>query len=708
MKKINIIFFTVILTLIMFSYFYVTIYSKYDVMLYLNDYRKIIQLNKVIEAILLFIIFGFVYRLFFRKNNAFGSILTKKLFILLSIVILIPSLINIKIANYFIDNTVNRLFNPQIEQLLDNSFNIAEESIKYFSKELRKKSVIAGEYLKLTDKDESKSEIAKVRKMLDVDGISIYNNKGNLLVQDNDKKYLNDELEDFIVAKIKKVGYFYEINKSKGGDYIFNYYQYYNDGKIVALSQIAPEFIKIDNNNILHNKELYQGLLNNKDNLKDVYTSTLIISVLLSITIAVLLTLFFAQFLIKRISSLIENIESIKKGSYSNQNIFKGNDELSQLIHSFNDMGHSLEESQKIEKKQKLELTEYKNYLENIINNLSLSVIVYDDKYVIKNVNLITQDILNIEINDILNINIDKWDNSYKHLEGLIKLIKTKLEYELNEWEENIVFRYKHYIKNLYVKTIRYEINGSIEYITLISDVTNLIIARQNQAWADIAKRLAHEIKNPLTPIVLSAERIQMKLVPKLIEKDQEFLNRLVNQIILQVDDLKELVNKFRDFANISKPHLVRLNLVEFFNQFMILYENMSFIKLIHNLPENKSFVLGDQSLLRQVFHNLVKNSIESVENNENKDVKITLTCTENVMNILVSDNGHGFSENIMNNLFEPYQTTKGVKGSGLGMAIVKKIIDEHHGKIEVFNDDGANIVVKLPLTVSNVEFDRL
>lgn len=702
MKKVNIGFLIVILTLIIFSYFYVTIYSKYDVMLYLNDYKQIIQLNHIIEVLLLITISFFIYKVFFRSTYVFGSVLTKKLFLLLSSVIVIPSLINIKIANYFIDNTVNRLFNPQIEELFDNSFSIAEESIKYFSKELRKKSVISAEYLKLVDKNDNKADLAKIRNILDVNALSIYGIKGNLILQDkkNDKKYFPNTLQNYIITKIQNSGYYYEINKDASGNYLFYYYQFYDKDKIIALTQFAPDFIRIDNTKIIQNKDLYLGLLSNKDNLKDVYTSTLIISVLLSISIAVLLSMFFSKFLIKRISNLIENIESIKKGSYKNNNSFQGNDELSQLITSFNEMSHNLDKVRKLEKYQKDQITAYKNYLENLIKNISLSVVVYDDKFLIKNMNTITQEILDIDIEQVFNIPINKWNKIYPHLEDFCSLIELSFNRSYTNWEENIIVRSNHNIKNLFIKNVKFETNSDMQYIILISDVTNLIKAKQNQAWADIAKRLAHEIKNPLTPIVLSTERIEMKLTPKLCAEDQVFLKRLTNQIIIQVEDLKNLVNKFRDFANINKPNLSKIEVVHFFSQFLTLYDNSNYdyLKIQVNLPKNEAFIMGDSSLLRQVFHNLIKNAIESTENIELKQVYIVINQEDEMIRILIKDNGNGFEQIIMENLFEPYRTTKGVKGSGLGMAIVKKIIDEHNGKIEVFNDNGANVVVKLPL----------
>ena len=142
--------------------------------------------------------------------------------------------------------------------------------------------------------------------------------------------------------------------------------------------------------------------------------------------------------------------------------------------------------------------------------------------------------------------------------------------------------------------------------------------------------------------------------------------------------------------------------MVHFFNQFLALYENINYIKFEIEIPENEISIMGDSSLLRQVFHNLLKNSIESIENIENKSIRIILDIKNEYLGITIKDNGNGFESIIMENLFEPYRTTKGVKGSGLGMAIVKKIIDEHNGKIEVFNDNGANVVVKLPLISQN------
>lgn len=699
MKKIWIALVGILFFMVSSSYFYVTELENNQLLSFINDYNKLIKFNEAIGGLLLLLVAIFIYQIYFRKKGQFGSVLTKKIFLFITIIILIPSLINVKITNYFINKTVNQLFNPQIEELLENSFNIADASVKYFSKDLSKKSIIAVEYLRLTGNNNELYELHRIRNILDVSGIGIYSKNGTLEGYDiNNKNVKFSTVLKFNISQdIEKSGYYYEINRDSNGEYMFYYYVNYGDNKVVLISQDAPDFIKIDNTKIIQNRNLYHDLLKNRDRLKSVYTSTLIISVLLSIIIAVALSLFFAQFMIKRIQNILMYIEQIKQGKFPKKEAFQGSDELSQLVVAFDDMSQSLDKMNKVEKMQKEQILTYKNDLENIINNLSLGVVVYDDKFNIKNINNITESILGINLVDAMFKSLNEWKNDYKHLIDLIELIIKGVEVDYNDWEENILIRVKYTIKNLYIRTVKFSNNGKIEYITLISDVTNLIKAKQNQAWADIAKRLAHEIKNPLTPIVLSAERIEMKLTPKLAEKDQEFLHRLINQIIIQVDDLKNMVNKFRDFANINKPTLLKISINIFFNQFMALYENTNYIKLESHLDNNQE-INADSGLLRQVFHNLVKNSLESIEDQENKEILIKLYQDSEGICILIKDNGSGFDEIIMNNLFEPYRTTKGVKGSGLGMAIVKKIIDDHNGKIEVFNDNGANIVVKLPL----------
>ncbi len=582
MKKFWSLLIGILSILVISSYFYVTEMEKSELSDFINDYDKLIKFNEFIGLALFVSISLILYQIYFRKKGQFGSILTKKIFIFITSIILIPSLINVKITNYFINKTVNQLFNPQIEELLENSFNIAEESVKYFSKDLSKKSVIAVEYLRLTGETSSLTDLKRIRSILDISGIGVYAKNGvlkNYDASNKNTKFLSG-LNINIMRSLSKAGYYYEINRNSNGDYIFYYYASFDDGQTVLICQDAPDFIKIDNTKIIQNRELYRDLLTNRDNLKSVYTSTLIISVLLSIIIAVALSLFFAQFLIKRINDLLFYINQIKQGKFSKkEELIKGKDELSQLIVSFNEMSESLDKMSKIEKMQKDQILIYKNDLENIINNLSLSVIVYDDVFKIKNINNITASILGISLTDAMFKPLNEWKDDNKHLESLIDLLMNGISANYNDWEENILIRVKYTIKNLYIRTVKFNNNGKSEYITLISDVTNLIKAKQNQAWADIAKRLAHEIKNPLTPIVLSAERIEMKLMPKSSSDEQVFIQRLVKQIIIQVEDLKDLVNKFRDFANINKPSLSKIEMVHFFNQFLALYENINYIK---------------------------------------------------------------------------------------------------------------------------------
>jgi nitrogen fixation/metabolism regulation signal transduction histidine kinase len=231
--------------------------------------------------------------------------------------------------------------------------------------------------------------------------------------------------------------------------------------------------------------------------------------------------------------------------------------------------------------------------------------------------------------------------------------------------------------------------------LMVFDDITELVSAQRVEAWSEVARRLAHEIKNPLTPIQLSAERLQFKLAPKLEGPDQAMLHRSVDTIVNQVQAMKTLVNEFRDYARLPASQLVPLDLNGLVGEVLGLYGSAQESgRLVAELAENLPAIVGDGTQLRQVIHNLVQNALDAVAEQSDGRVRV---CTEAVSNeqgevravrLIVLDNGHGFSEKVLKRAFEPYVTTK-TKGTGLGLAVVKKIADEHGARIRIVNLDG-------------------
>jgi nitrogen fixation/metabolism regulation signal transduction histidine kinase len=240
------------------------------------------------------------------------------------------------------------------------------------------------------------------------------------------------------------------------------------------------------------------------------------------------------------------------------------------------------------------------------------------------------------------------------------------------------------------------------EQVIVLDDLTRLIQAQKDSAWSEMARRLAHEIKNPLTPIQLSAERLQRKLDGQVAGEKQELLDRYTHTIVQQVEAMKAMVNSFTEYARSPNPHPEPVNLNRIVEEVADLYrENHRKVKLVLTLEKRMTEIEADPVRLRQLLHNLIKNSIEAID--DDGQVSVSTRCMEEFgcqyVQLVVEDSGAGISNEILENLFEPYITDK-TSGSGLGLAVVKKIVDEHGGRVSAENNEkgGARFKVLLPV----------
>ena len=235
-------------------------------------------------------------------------------------------------------------------------------------------------------------------------------------------------------------------------------------------------------------------------------------------------------------------------------------------------------------------------------------------------------------------------------------------------------------------------------YVVVFDDISHLLQAERQAAWGEVARRLAHEIKNPLTPIQLSAERLQYKLSAKLDEADAKFLQRATQTIVSQVAAMKNMVGDFADYARGPVLKLIRLDLHKLIKEVLGLYEANA-VPISLNLQANRTEIKGDATRLRQVLHNLLQNAQDALQGMSDPKIILSSEIAGGEIHLCVADNGAGFPESVLSRAFEPYMTTKS-KGTGLGLAIVKKIIEEHGGRISVENQvsGGAIVNISLPL----------
>jgi nitrogen fixation/metabolism regulation signal transduction histidine kinase len=288
-----------------------------------------------------------------------------------------------------------------------------------------------------------------------------------------------------------------------------------------------------------------------------------------------------------------------------------------------------------------------------------------------------------------------------RHVQSVAPFAEIALRHFANaqdrQWEEQMEYRRADGQRTLLLRGTRLGTRGDTGYVVVFDDITHLMQAQRDAAWGEVARRLAHEIKNPLTPIQLSAERLQHKLASKLPEQEAEMLKRATGTIVNHVAALKGMVDDFTQYAHASRMNARALWLNELVREVLVLYESMG-VAIESRLAEDLPQIYADPAMLRQVLHNLFQNAIDALTGVDNPRILVSTSLGTGGVLLTVRDNGSGIAEGVMGRIFEPYVTTK-PKGTGLGLAIVKKIVDEHHGRILVENvkPHGATVSIVLP-----------
>ena len=447
----------------------------------------------------------------------------------------------------------------------------------------------------------------------------------------------------------------------------------------------------------------YEELSVIRDPLKTSFTLALSIIWLLSVLSAIWLAFVAARKLVAPINDLVEGTKAVAAGDYEKQLALSGSDELGFLLRSFNTMTRKISRSRAIaEQSQRMEALQ-KNYLESIMEHITSGVLTVDETGFIKSGNPAACSIFDIDPYFFSELYISDVVREYPMMERFFDTVQTHLLND-DEWQEEITIFGQSGKKILRVNgtTLLSQSDDRREQVIVVDDLTELIQAQKESAWSEMARRLAHEIKNPLTPIQLSAERLQRKLSGDIEPEKQTMLNRYTHTIIQQVEAMKAMVNAFTDYARspAAKPQLVDLNLM--LEALAVLYDEDNAdvaidLELDPELPE----IEGDDVRLRQLLHNLIKNSLETL--NGEGWIKLKTKCVQKSdrrrVELTVADSGGGIAEEVAHNLFDPYVTTK-TTGSGLGLAIVQKIVDEHGGSVSAgkARAGGAEFTVHLPL----------
>mgnify|MGYP003606763663 CR=1 FL=1 len=457
-------------------------------------------------------------------------------------------------------------------------------------------------------------------------------------------------------------------------------------------------------NDIQNGLRDYQATESSRNSLRNLYRVTLSITLFLTMLAALAAAFLIANRMIQPILWLAQATRMVATGHYElvPQRV-KGSDELMQLVDSFGDMAQQLNVTQASLHHNQKELEVAKAYSEAVLDNLSSGVLVFDNDFMLESFNRSASRMFQTDLNPWIGQHMSQIDALSSLFEPTQAAITTQTNHNptTNNWrvQQSITFNNAQHTDDLTVSIQGSRFiaeNGENSIVLVCDDISPIISAQRTLAWGEVARRLAHEIKNPLTPIQLSAERLNMKLHDKLDATDQSLLERSTRTIVNQVTALQNMADEFRDYARAPEIAFAPMNLNELLQEILVLYESGEGTKyhIRTHYAEHLPLILADAQQLRQVLHNLIKNAIEAHPESTFPRVEIetrridlqndSLLATHAV-NLTIRDHGTGFSQKVLSRMFEPYNTTKNT-GTGLGLPVVKKIIDAHHAKISVKN----------------------
>jgi nitrogen fixation/metabolism regulation signal transduction histidine kinase len=452
----------------------------------------------------------------------------------------------------------------------------------------------------------------------------------------------------------------------------------------------------------------YANLVQLRRPLKSTFVLILTFVVLMSLIAAVYGAFFAAQRLVQPVQDLIAGTRAVAKGNYDTQLPLPSRDELGFLVTSFNDMTKRLGRAREETRRSQQAVEAERGGLAVILARLSTGVVSLEADLTVRTANQAASAILGVDLEAAVGKRFDESISDGTLFTQFLAALKSHLGAEELDWREQIELLSEAGKRVLMCActALPNDLGGAPGVVLVFDDITTLLQAQRDAAWGEVARRLAHEIKNPLTPIQLSAERMRRKFLGSMNAQDAQILERATHTIVAQVDAMKQMVNAFSEYARAPDMHFSRFDLNQLITEVADLYrvqDSSADLKLL--LSPDLPTISADRMRIRQILNNLVTNSLEALEGRPGACIEIETHVAEEApkltasVAIVVTDNGPGFQRDLIGTVFDPYVTSK-PKGTGLGLAIVKKIVEEHGGRIEADNrrSGGARVRILLPM----------
>lgn len=674
--------------------------------LFAEDLPMLLALGVAIMVALMLLV-GYQLLVLRRRLRArvFGSKLTLRLTLLFSLVAVLPGVLVYGVSVQFLARSIESWFDVRVDKALEGGLSLGRVNLEARLRELRGKADSMALMLAEQRAARRVAALNRLREEAAVHEASLLGGDGSIAAFSSaDAAILMPHLPSPSILRQVRMQKAYAAIEEGGnaGELQLRVAVPVNEPSggtlVLQLVQPVPAQLARDAAMVQEAYRDYQELSFSRGGLKRLYALTLTLSLGLALLAALLLALMFSERLSAPLGFLAAGTRAVAQGDFSQRSPVPAHDELGVLTESFNAMTRQLADAQAAAQRHQDELAAAKAYLEGVLGNLSAGVVAFDPQFRLRSANRSAERILGVELAALVGTDPGDWQSAAPRLDRLARTARSRFAQRRGAaWEQQIEVDTQTGKQVLLLRGSSLTSGDEGGYVVVFDDITHLLQAQRYAAWGEVARRLAHEIKNPLTPIQLSAERLQHRLGAKLDPAESEILERSTHTIVNQVSALKGMVDAFSRYARSPEPDLQPVDLNMLVREVLELYGS-SRIGLALELTPGLPAVAGDSVKLRQVIHNLLQNAEHAMAEVAAPRVVVRTEPAPEGVRLSVADNGPGFPEELMGRLFEPYVTTKS-KGTGLGLAIVKKIVEEHNGAISIFNaaQGGAVVEIMLP-----------
>lgn len=708
--------------------------------LYERNYGWLFGVNVAVAVLLLAVLAWMALRLLLRlRRGRFGSRLLVKLAAIFALVGLMPGLLIYYVSYQFVSRSIESWFDVKVEGALAAGVSLAGATLELQASETASRARSLSAQLSQTPDSTAGLVLERIRDQLGASDVLLWNASGQLVASVGQSRYRLDQ-ERPSAQQLRNVRQQRAVGQIEGLEELPEVArpEVLRNVRVKAMVLVPspgmglvvePRYLQatvplppvlVDNAIAVQeaNRE-YQERALARGGLRRMYIGTLTLSLFLAVFGAVLLAVLLGNQLARPLLVLAEGVREVAQGNLSPKAVLQGKDELGGLTRSFASMTQQLADARSQVERSMNAVDTARARLQTILDNLTAGVIVLDTQGVIRSSNpgatrILREPMAAFQGRPLADV---------PGLQAFAQAVQQQFEtyrshgdaHGLDHWQQSFDLHASGDAASAVAQHATSIVARGAELpdaarLLVFDDITEIVSAQRAQAWGEVARRLAHEIKNPLTPIQLAAERLEMKLHAKLPATEQALLSKSVKTIVDQVDAMKRLVNEFRDYARLPSAELRPVDLNALITDILHLYESeRASVAVQAQLDPRCPPILGDAQQLRQIVHNLLQNAQDATEQasaargeSDSPPVRISTQWNETSrrVRLRISDQGSGFPPHILQRAFEPYVTTK-PRGTGLGLAVVKKIADEHGARIELINRQEEGVVLGAQVSLS-------